>query len=95
MSFVMYARFGGLVVSQIHQPYAAYVNLSDGLRNTIKTDYWTPTNPSNEFPTAAYTDRTRIAGTSSPLGASTMVIMMQVLLKCGVLIWDIQSALKY
>lgn len=71
-SFVMYARFGGLVVSQIHQPYAAYVNLSDGLRNTIKTDYWTPTNPSNEFPAAGFTVRQRIAGTSAPLGESTL-----------------------
>ncbi len=72
LSFVMYARFGGLLISQIHQPYAAYVNLSDGLRNTIKTDYWTPTNPSNEFPVAGFTVRTRIAGTSAPLGESTL-----------------------
>ncbi len=58
-SFVMYARFGGLVVSQIHQPYAAYVNNPDGLRNTIKTNYWTPTNPSNDFPIAGYLQRAR------------------------------------
>jgi TonB-dependent starch-binding outer membrane protein SusC len=70
LSFVIYARFGGLLVSQIHQPYAAYVNLSDGLRNTIKTDYWTPTNPSNEFPVAGLTVRARTS--SAPLGESTL-----------------------
>lgn len=70
LSCVIYARFGGLLVSQIHQPYAAYVNLSDGLRNTIKTDYWTPTNPSNDFPVAGLTVRSRIS--SAPLGESTM-----------------------
>lgn len=59
LSFVMYARFGGLLVSQIHQPYAAYVNNPDGLRNTIKTNYWTPTNPSNDFPVAGYLQRVR------------------------------------
>lgn len=51
-SFVVYARFGGLLVSQVHQPNAAYVNVTDGLRNTIKTNAWTPTNPSNDYPVA-------------------------------------------
>ncbi|MFN8253558.1 MAG: TonB-dependent receptor [Ferruginibacter sp.] len=59
LSFVIYARFGGLLVSQLHQPYAAYVNNPDGLRNTIKTNYWTPTNPSNDFPIAGYLQRVR------------------------------------
>lgn len=63
LSFVIYARFGGLLVSQLHQPYAAYVNVSDGLRNTIKVDYWTPSNPTNEFPIAGYLSRTRSIGT--------------------------------
>jgi len=58
-SFVLYARFGGLLVSQIHQPYAAYTNVTDGLRNTIKTNYWTPTNPSNDFPVANFLSRAR------------------------------------
>jgi TonB-dependent starch-binding outer membrane protein SusC len=49
---------------------AVYVNLSDGLRNTIKTDYWTPTNPSNEFPVAGLTVRARTS--SAPLGESTL-----------------------
>lgn len=59
LSFVIYARFGGLLVSQIHQPFAAYTNVSDGLRNTIKTNYWTPTNPTNDFPIANFTSRAR------------------------------------
>lgn len=58
-SFVLYARFGGILVSQLHQPFAAYTNLTDGVRNAIKTDYWTPTNPTNEFPIANFTSRVR------------------------------------
>jgi len=58
-SFIVYARFGGTLVSQLHQPFAAYTNVSDGLRNTIKTNYWTPTNPSNDFPIANFTSRAR------------------------------------
>jgi len=58
-SFVMYARFGGLLVSQVHQPFAAYTNLTDGVRSAIKTNYWTPTNPSNDFPIANFTSRAR------------------------------------
>ena len=57
LSFVLYGRFGGLLVSQIHQPYAAYTNVQDGLRNTIKTNYWTPTNPSNDYPIAGFLSR--------------------------------------
>ncbi len=50
MSFVLYARFGGLLVSQIHQPVASYLTVMDGKRNGLKVDYWTPTNASNWFP---------------------------------------------
>jgi len=49
-SAVMYARFGGLLISQVHQPNAGYLTVMDGRRNGIKVDYWTPTNPSNWFP---------------------------------------------
>jgi hypothetical protein len=59
LSFVMYARFGGLLVSQVHQPFAAYTNLTDGVRNAIKTNYWTPTNPTDDFPIANFTSRAR------------------------------------
>ncbi|MDI9363854.1 MAG: TonB-dependent receptor [Flavobacterium sp.] len=58
-SFVVYARFGGLLVSQVYQPFAAYTNLTDGVRNAIKTNYWTPTNPTNDFPIANFTSRSR------------------------------------
>jgi TonB-linked SusC/RagA family outer membrane protein len=47
---VLHARFGGLLVSSLHQPLASYVTFLDGRRNSIKVDYWTPTNPSNWFP---------------------------------------------
>jgi TonB-dependent starch-binding outer membrane protein SusC len=50
LSTVLYARFGGYLVSQIHQPFASYLTIFDGRRNTLKVDYWTPTNPSNWFP---------------------------------------------
>ncbi len=50
LSVVLYARFGGLLISQIHQPNASYLTTMDGRRNGLKVDYWTPTNPSNWFP---------------------------------------------
>jgi TonB-linked SusC/RagA family outer membrane protein len=50
LSVVAYARFGGLLVSQIHQPVASYLTVMDGKRNGIKVDYWTPNNPTNWFP---------------------------------------------
>ncbi|NIG55994.1 TonB-dependent receptor [Chitinophaga sp. Cy-1792] len=50
LSFTMYARFGGLLVSQVHQSNASYLTVMDGKRSGIKVDYWTPTNPSNWFP---------------------------------------------
>jgi TonB-dependent starch-binding outer membrane protein SusC len=50
LSAVFYARFGGTLISQIHQPIAGYLTVMDGRRNGLKVDYWTPTNPSNWFP---------------------------------------------
>jgi hypothetical protein len=50
LSVVMYARFGGLLISQVHQPLASYLTVMDGKRNGLKVDYWTPTNPTNWFP---------------------------------------------
>jgi TonB-linked SusC/RagA family outer membrane protein len=50
LSIVMFARFGGTLISQIHQPIADYLTVMDGKRSGIKVDYWTPTNPSNWFP---------------------------------------------
>lgn len=50
LSFVTYARFGGTLISAIHQPLAAYLTINDGRRNQLKVDYWTPENPTNDFP---------------------------------------------
>lgn len=50
LSSVLYARFGGYLVSQVHQPFAGYLTIMDGRRNTLKVDYWTPNNASNWFP---------------------------------------------
>lgn len=53
LSFVVYARMGGLLVSQVYQPYGDYVSILNGIRNNVKVDYWTPTNPTNKFPSPA------------------------------------------
>lgn len=58
-SFVVYARFGGLLVSQVHQSLSSYLVNLNGVRSGIKVDYWTPNNPTNEFPTPAGLNRTR------------------------------------
>lgn len=50
LSFVLYARFGGTLLSQIHQPLSGYLTINDGRRNQLAVDYWTPTNPTNAFP---------------------------------------------
>jgi TonB-linked SusC/RagA family outer membrane protein len=49
-SFVVYARFGGTLISQVHQPLAGYLTINDGRRNQFAVGYWTPTNPTNAFP---------------------------------------------
>ncbi len=53
LAIVMYARFGGLLISQIHQPTSLYLTQLGGDRNQIKVDYWTPNNPTNWFPSPA------------------------------------------
>jgi len=50
LSAVIYARMGGTLVSQAFAPYAGYVTLLNGIRNNIKVDYWTASNPTNKFP---------------------------------------------
>ncbi|MBN8837977.1 MAG: TonB-dependent receptor [Sphingobacteriia bacterium] len=55
LSFVVYARFGGLLISQTHQPTGTYLTNMNGDRNQIKVDYWTPTNPTNWFPSPSNT----------------------------------------
>jgi hypothetical protein len=49
-SFVIYVRQGGLLESYLHAPNGAYLTNLTGQRNGLKVDYWTPENPTNEFP---------------------------------------------
>jgi TonB-linked SusC/RagA family outer membrane protein len=49
-SFVLYGRLGGTLVSQVYQPLAGYTTINDGRRNQVAVDYWTPTNPTNFYP---------------------------------------------
>ncbi len=49
LSIVAYGRFGGTLVSYLHQPTRGYFTIMDGRRNGLKVDYWTPDNPSNWF----------------------------------------------
>ncbi|MBD1432968.1 TonB-dependent receptor [Sphingobacterium sp. DN00404] len=46
---VGFFRVGGTLISQIHQGNS-YTNMLQGRRNQIKVDYWTPWNPTNEYP---------------------------------------------
>lgn len=50
LSVIAYMRFGGLLTSGVHAPLAGYVTENNGRRNQIKVDYWTPENPTNQFP---------------------------------------------
>ncbi|MFD1817847.1 TonB-linked outer membrane protein, SusC/RagA family [Pseudarcicella hirudinis] len=46
LSFFVYARVGQMILSKFHQNS----NYLQGRYNQIKVDYWTPNNPTNEFP---------------------------------------------
>jgi TonB-dependent starch-binding outer membrane protein SusC len=50
LSFVTFARFGGLLMSYLHAPNGAYLTNNNGLRNGLDVEYWTPENRSNWFP---------------------------------------------
>ncbi len=50
LSIVAYARMGGTLMSYLHAPNGAYLTNLSGQRNGLDVDYWTPTNPTNEFP---------------------------------------------
>ena len=67
-SFVLYARFGGLLVSQMHQPLSGYLTIMDGNRNQLKVDYWTPSNPTNWFPSPGNATVSPQADAQSTLG---------------------------
>ncbi|WPV02128.1 TonB-dependent receptor [Mucilaginibacter sp. cycad4] len=49
-TFVLYGRYGGTLISQVYQPLAGYTTINDGRRNQVAVDYWTPTNPTNFYP---------------------------------------------
>jgi len=49
-SFVLYGRLGGTLISQVYQPLAGYTTINDGRRNQVAVNYWTPTNPTNFYP---------------------------------------------
>lgn len=46
LSFFLFGRFGNMIVSGFHQSNNALA----GRYQQIKVDYWTPNNPTNEFP---------------------------------------------
>ncbi len=46
LSFFLYGRFGNMILSGFHQDR----NQLAGRYQQIKVDYWTPNNPTNEFP---------------------------------------------
>lgn len=50
LSVVAFVRMGGTLVSALHQPLSTYATILDGRRNQLAVNYWTPTNPSNDFP---------------------------------------------
>ncbi|MBX2966366.1 MAG: TonB-dependent receptor [Cyclobacteriaceae bacterium] len=62
LSFVTYIRQGGTLLSYLHAPNGAYLTNMTGQRSGLKVDYWTPDNPTNEFPAP---------GAALPGGAST------------------------
>src|SRR5690606_7842072 len=49
LTVVTFFRVGGTLISQVHQRNS-YLNMLQGRRNQIKVDYWTPWNPTNEYP---------------------------------------------
>jgi TonB-linked SusC/RagA family outer membrane protein len=49
-SFVTFMRYGGTLISGLHQNNSAYVTQNNGIVNGLKVDYWTPENPTNWFP---------------------------------------------
>ncbi len=68
LSIVAFARIGGTLVSTIHQPFSNYLTNLDGRRNQLAVDYWTPTNPTNSFPTPAVANQSPVGSAWSTLG---------------------------
>ncbi|MEJ2003876.1 MAG: SusC/RagA family TonB-linked outer membrane protein, partial [Cyclobacteriaceae bacterium] len=64
LSVVMFARVGGLVVSRFHQGNIGFpIATMEGRRNQVRADYWTPNNPTNDYPRS---------GLQSPAYGSTL-----------------------
>ncbi len=70
-TFVLYGRWGGTLISQVHQPLSGYATINDGRRNQLAVDYWTPTNPTNFFPSP------NVAGglITSPLASDAQTVL--------------------
>lgn len=69
-SFTAYARFGGLLVSQVHQSFSDYLTNLDGQRSGVKVDYWTKTNPTNWFPNPSAQSLNQTTYAWSPVGTA-------------------------
>lgn len=64
LSVVSFARVGGLAVSRFHQANIGFpIATMEGRRNQARVDYWTPDNPTNDYPRA---------GLQSPAYGSTL-----------------------
>lgn len=70
LSFSAYARFGGLLVSQIHQSFGDYLTNLDGKRSGIKVDYWQTGNPTNWFPDPNAKSLNQTTNAWSPVGTA-------------------------
>ncbi|MEX8547378.1 MAG: TonB-dependent receptor [Mucilaginibacter sp.] len=51
LSFVVFARIGGMITSSL---YNGNNNTLQGRYNSININYWTPTNPTNDYPKPNY-----------------------------------------
>jgi TonB-linked SusC/RagA family outer membrane protein len=72
LSVVAYGRFGGTLVSYVHQPARGYLTMLDGRRNALKVDYWTPDNPTNWFTMPQATNNYTIAPPTASTAWTTL-----------------------
>lgn len=62
-SFVAFIRLGNKIISQLYDGNT-YVSTLQGRYNSINVNYWTPTNPTNDFPKVNYAQSTAAYGTT-------------------------------
>ena len=62
-SFVVFARLGGTIISQLYDG-GTYLSTLQGRYNSIDVNYWTPQNPTNDYPKVNY------AQTQVPFGST-------------------------